>query len=263
MPALGFGTGIKLGDRAGLSLGEGGGYDPVVALGSKLFEYWDPDIPGQLTLNGSEVVTFASGKTGLAPTQATATARPTFNATALNGRAGLLYNSANSQQLTVGGVGSLPTGASTCEVWLVCSQTALAGVLGGKVAFSWGNGGVTGAYRSIGRVSAGTNRVNVVMGTGAADISVTGSVVDLSGGVFLIRARMEAAQILGYVNGMSEGASAGTLGGTATTRTRFGAYPNAGGAAFWDGYIGPTYVTDLLSGEEVGLLSYFQARYGF
>lgn len=253
--AVGIGIGVPTGGRS---------YDPVAALGTDLLEYWDPNIASLLTLNGSEVVTIASGKSGLAPTQGTSSARPTFNATALNGKAGMLFNSTNSQQLTVSAVGNLPTGSTPCWVWMICTQTALAATTGGKTGFAYGNGGAVGQYRSVGRVSSGSNRVNNVMGTGAADIAAAGTTIDLSGGVFLILAKMEASQVTNYVNGQADGSAAGTLGGTATTRTRFGAYPNTAGTAFWDGYIGETYVTNpLTSGKEADFLNYFKGRYGF
>lgn len=244
--------------------GEGvGAYDPVAALGTDLLEFWDVEKSAQLTFNGSEVVTWASGKSGLAPTQATSTKRPTYNATGLNGRPCLVFDNALAQELTVGAVGSLPTGATTCEVWLLGSQDMAAATVGGLVAFAWGNGGAVGAYRSVGRVSSGNNRVNAVMGTGAADVARAGSIVDMSG-VFLIRARMEASQVAAFLNGIDEGATAGVLGGTTTTRTRIGAYPNSGGSAHWKGKIAAIFVTNLLGSDKgVPLLSYFAARGGF
>lgn len=237
------------------------GYSPVAALGSDLLEFWDAEYASQLTLNGAEVVTWASGKSGLAPTQATAASRPTYNATGLNGRPCTVYDGA-AQQLTVSGVGNMPTGANTCEIWLLGSQDALAASSGGRVAFSYGNGGVVGQLRSVGRVSSGANRLNVVMGTGAADIMLTGTVVDMSG-TCLIRARMEASQILGTLNGTAEGATAGTLGGTPTTRTRIGAFASSGVIALWLGKISAIYVTNLLTpAQAIPLQAYFLARGG-
>lgn len=240
----------------------GGAYDPLVALDADLLEVWDALLlPDRLTLNGSEVVTWTSDKSGLAPTQATQTARPLYSATAFVGTPCIVTDGV-AQMLTAAGVGSMPVGANSCEIWVLGSQDTPGSDAVGRVVFGYGNGG-TAAYRDVsrGRVVSPSSHLRTRASNPTA--TLTGTDSDFTG-PFVSRSRIEAEIIRQWLNGIADGEIAIALAGTGTTRTRIGAFPNSAGANFWNGKIAAIYVTNLLSeAKGAALQSYLMQRAGF
>lgn len=220
-----------------------GRYDPIQELGADLLAFWDSEDAATITLTTTnKVFAWADRIGGYSPTQATDAARPVYNATGFNGRPCLSF--AGAQELTLTGVpAAIPTGADECEIWYLGSQDQSPTATNLIVPFAYGNGSSTGAYRQLGRVgSSGFNRARVYSGTGSALITASGSSSDMSGKVVL-RGRILATETIAELNGRQDGQVAGTLGGTGTTRLRFGAQASGTPSGFYVGTFNKLLIT--------------------
>lgn len=227
-------------------------------LGSKLFEAWDAEHGPGLTLASGAVTTWASVRSGLAPTQGTAAARPAFSPTGLNGRPEVTFDGAD--ELTVAGVGDLPIGTTPCEIWGLVRQPEPAASVVERTIFGYG-GNSAGFWRRVNRtVSGGVNRAVLQQGnTGSAPLARNDN-VDFSG-VHLFCARFSNS-IQTDVDGVAGAPVATGNPATTSTRTRFGARNDDAPTNFYIGGVNYLAVTQILVGQDRLDMIAFLARRG-
>ena len=68
-----------------------GAFSPL-SLGTSALAWWSADTLSSLALSGSSVITWIDRVAGLAPTQGTAGARPTYSATSFGGFPGVTFD---------------------------------------------------------------------------------------------------------------------------------------------------------------------------
>lgn len=252
-PELGLGMGL------GLGLGVYQSWNPINGLGSALLERWWAAATSTLTLSGSNVTTWASQISGLAPTQATSGFKPTWSATGLNGKPAVTFDGTDDY-LTIASLGNLPSGATGSEIWALVSQDALVADASVRVPFGYGNATAAARY-AVRRVVTSTNRAGSVTGDGATGQTLNNTTVDFSG-IHLVRARFEATQtLLSLDDGTASTLS--VVPNTATSRTTIGANATASLSGPWKGSIADLLVTSLLTtAQATQLAAYLKAEGG-
>ena len=246
--------------RGATTLREGGGVWTPAALGSKLLAWWNADRADLITLSGNQVTSWRDAVAGYDLAQAVAGARPIYSATGFNGFPAITFVVAEADELTLA-PSPLPSGAVPCEVWSVAQQNALVGDTASRAFISWGNT-TAGRRRQVGRaVTGGLIHARAIGGTGAANVTLDGTNVTLNSR-HVIRTRFAAELLSMWVDGISEGAVAMALGGTATDRVRVGSSPGAAASNSWDGPGREILVTDLTltPGEVAALDAYTLSR---
>lgn len=105
-------------------------------LGSAVVAWWDADDVATLTLSGSAVTDWASKAGGITASQGTSSARPSYSATARNGKPGVVFD--GGDRLAISSVAGFPTGSGASALAIVGQATNTSGV--NSIAFSWGSG---------------------------------------------------------------------------------------------------------------------------
>jgi hypothetical protein len=232
---------------------------PAGVLGPALLGFWDAERIDRLTLAGSAVAGWADSVGGHAAAQATAGARPEWQAAGFAGRPGIVFDGVDDY-LDLASV-PFPAGASPSEIWVLVRQDAATSGTGLRIAAAYG-GASSNNRRAITRtVVSSVNRARTDCGNGSASIMATDAAVDLSG-IHVMRGIFEAASVSVQVDGQAIGTPQAVAAATGTTRVRIGA---ATGSAnnFWHGAINAVLVTGLLTNEQAAwLLRYLKARGG-
>lgn len=214
-------------------------------LGASLIAWWCADDHGtsNMTDDGAGLISAWKDRVGGLSLTAAGSARPTWNATGLNGKpANIFDGSANALAGT--SLGSLPVSNAEGWIWASASQTAASGG-GVRVAFACG-GGSNGQNR---RVSASGALLSQ-----ASDGSITSSKsTPLWSGASIVAGHFDpvliTARVLG-ANGSPVAWSAATL----TTRMRMGASSATSAASFWQGPIRHVPITGALSTLQINQL---------
>lgn len=257
--------GVKpnLGASLGADLNNSRQYNPIVALGDDLLEYWDLVLaPNDLTLVDGKASAWKSGKSSLTPAQSTEASRPIYEHAGLNGGPCLAFDGI-ATRLNVSGVGSMPTGSEPCEIWIFGGQDAPVTNANPGYFFSYGASSASqsrGQSRSRQTTPLNRNALRGLAGNGSSDQSLIGS-ADFTG-PFVARLRIQVGKVQQWLNGVSDGEIANTLGGTATTRTTIGAWAASSWIQGCLGRIQAIYVTKILSGKDVALQNYGLERVG-
>lgn len=170
---------------------------------------------------------------------ATTTARPTWGATAFNGRAGVAGDGvANGLSLT--GVPTyLPTGAAPSEIWAVCQDTAS----GASVRVAGGYGvGATG--RSVRMNSSPSAMGAIGDAVGIVDAQFP------AGGFYIMGAIFTGTELLGRCNGRPFSSSAALVPATSTTRVRMFSNIGTSLASLWQGPIRHFLITRAMTAAQ-------------
>lgn len=220
------------------------GFTPL-DLGDALYDYWDAERPDTITQIAGVVSEWRSVKGGLAAVQATEAAKPIYSASSFNGRPGVTFD--GDAQLTVTGVGTLPTGATACEIWVVASMPTAGTVAGIMVPFTYG-GNAAGSYRRLYRNPvSNVNNMFMQMGTGGSAPLATNPTD--SSGTYMARAIFDATMRLD-IDGVAGTPVVTSAPATGTTRIRIGARNDDAPTNFYIGPVSLIAVTALLSAAQ-------------
>lgn len=231
------------------------GFTPA-DLGADLLANWDAEVASSLTLAGSNVTTWADTKNGYVATQGVSGSKPAYSATSLNNRPGLTHDGADDY-LEVASQ-PFPSGANPCEIWVLCSQTALAADTTTRIMASYGGSASTIRRAAERRVISGVNRAAGVVFSAVAS---NGNVV--FEGIHLIRVMVGATEASCVVDGVSPGAPTAAVPNTGTERFRIGAISNTSPGNYFQGVINSILITLPLSTDKAAALtSYLKARGG-
>jgi hypothetical protein len=193
-------------------------------LGVKLKGFWNTDDHGTalMTDDGAGVISSWKDRVASLNCTATTTQRPIWAATSFNSTfAGMTFDG-TANLMGSAGIGSLPSGATAGEVWVLCSQLVPGATTGAKHIAAYGLGG--GAGRIIYRVSSGgVNRVTFFDGTAA----LTDTVVDFSG-VTIVGGSWSGTTLAGRINGAASNPATAVIGSLATGTQRLCLATNAG-----------------------------------
>ena len=226
-------------------------------LGDALLGYWDAEDSASITLSGSNVTAWADRKGGYTPTQATVANQPTWSATAMNGRPGLVFDGVDDFLELTPAPASFPIGANPSEIWVLVNQAAPGTSAGLKTAIGYGS---TSAARQIARVDAsGTSRARAVIGYGANSANAIDTIVDFTGNHF-------ARAIYGPTSTSisADGASAISVIVTPNTtgiRLRIGAGAGDVIASYWSGSINCILITSSIGIDQSNqIMNYMKYR---
>ena len=237
-------------------------YDPLASLGSDLLAWWDADprywgTSGNIVNGPTRVSSWLDivGGFSLSNSDVTEGSRPLHSLTSFNGEPGVTFDGIDDT-LVAAQVFSLPTGASPCDVWVLCQQDATSGT---RVPFFYGGSGQPTSRHLKRALGSTPSRAQATIGDGGASaLSVTGTLVDFFGR-HVVRAQFGGTTTELTVSGTDEG-SVAIVPGTATTVTRMGAQ-NSGAINFWQGQIAAVLVTNPLSADTAaGLQSWLNLR---
>jgi hypothetical protein len=221
------------------------------------YALWDAEEDTSITLVGSKASAFVDlTANAYSLGQGTDANRPTYSATSFNGRPGLTFDKAGPNFMSRTGLGSLPTGATACEIWIICDQTLAAADTALGVIFDYGSS-PNGLRRVERAVVSAVNRARTVIGNGAGSNTVTNSNTAFSGRQ-AVRARIGAAATQVDVSGTA-GASSAVTPNTAAGNILLGRA--TGGSAPFAGVINAVIVTPALTGDdETAMLAWAAAR---
>jgi hypothetical protein len=229
-------------------------------LGTGLYDLWDAERAGDLSLSGAAVTAWTSAKNGYSAAQSTGASRPAYSATSFNGRPGVTFDGADDE-LTYAGVGVFPTGASPCEIWVLADQAAMPpGSTAARIVFGLG-ATATAQRRSLQRaVVSSANVAQLEVGNGAGANTASGPGV--FSGRTILRAISGATTARVDQNGVA-GTAAAVVPNIGTTRTRIGATTANTAANFFQGVVSLIAVTELLSDLQAGqMLAFLKTRGG-
>jgi hypothetical protein len=229
------------------------------SLGSKLLYWLDAEAAGTLTLSGSLVNEWRDRKGANVPlTQGTSGFKPSYSATALQGRPAVIFDGADDY-LQSGSVASfIPSGTSPIEMWSLAEDTGLA-VNTTKCIAALSSASAT--RRAIIRRNTAPHTAGLIVGngTGAAQAYSASAVSD---GIKAYRAIFANNDQKLFVNDLTTPAL--TLTGVmqaSSNRLVVGAQSSA--ASFWQGPINTILFTAPLSNEEAAhLMNYIKTRGG-
>jgi hypothetical protein len=185
----------------------------------------------------------------------TLTARPAYSATSFNGRPGVTFDGTNDA-LSFAGV-PYPAAANPCEIWVACSQDAVAT---SRTVFGYGN--VPNTSRLIGcRLPLGNPpwTPNLNTGTGAAAPNTDGP--PTFSGIHILRAEFGATQSRLSMDGVA-GTPTAAVPATVTTKSTIGGRPQAAVVAFFQGVINCILITSPLTNVQAASLRAYLARRG-
>lgn len=228
-------------------------------LETKLCAWWSAKRADLITLSGSAVTSWADVVGGYALTQGTSANRPTYSATAVNGRPGITFDGTNDylESSDAGLMGAVPTGAEAGEIWVICRNDADAsdGLTRRAVAYGGNSNNTSRSARRT--VISGADRLQGSVGTGAAAADRNQNLADFSERR-VIRIKANGTDLQAYADGQLDLASAvAAVPSTDTTRFRAGAATNDTPAGYWKGVIEDIFITTLLTDREAAkLLAY-------
>lgn len=214
-------------------------------LGSSLLGYFDA---ANISQAAGALTSWPDAITGIVPTQATGSAKPSFSPTGLNGGPCVTFDGVDDC-LTVASV-PYPSGAVPCELWVLADQQALVADATARYAFSYGDAVTTGRW--VGRtVASGNNLATCRHGNGATSVILNASSAIPLDGRHVICAGIAATSCSIAVDGGAP-TSAALVPATATARTRLGAHSQSSAASFHQGPIGIIAVTTPISTTPAG-----------
>lgn len=249
----------------GLGIGMGGG-DPYAALRAlyptlpvQTFKaFWDAERADLITQAAGAVSNWTDVTGNAYALSQSGAGKPIYSATSFNSRPGVTFAKASSQFLNRTGMGSLPSGATPCEIWILCDQTLAAADTALGVIFDYGNS--TNAYRRVDRtVVSAVNRARAITGSGAGVTIVNNATADFSGKQ-VVRAIISATATQVDVSGTA-GAGSAVVPATSSGNIIMGR--SNGGSAPFEGVINAVLVTsDLGAADAAALLAYLKTRGG-
>ena len=221
-------------------------------LGVSLIAWWDADDLATITLEETTRVTVWTDKaSGFAPDQDTGLpARPIYSATGFNGHPCITFDGIN-HHLSLENTGPLPIGAAPCEIWALVDQTALVADTIVRCVFAYGDS-ANGGRRLSRNVVTGVNRGRASTGTGAAQVNVTDTAIDLSGR-HVMRARYDGTTTSIAVDA-GAAVSAAAVPATLTTWCRIASNDGDPSGLRWQGSIAAILVTELLTTDQATAL---------
>lgn len=228
-------------------------YDPITALGTDLIEMWDASRADTvLALTDATYTGAVHSWTGLVTganlAQSTPNLKPIYSSTGLSGTPCLTFNG-TSQYLKctdAAFLALLPTAATPCEIWVLCSQDAAAADATTRHAVGYSASSAING-RSLARIPVSSvNRARVYTGTGAAATVATDTNVDLSG-VHVMRGIFGATASSIDVDGNT--AVSATVTPVTSTPALFmvGSIPALAASNWWQGKISTIILTKPLS----------------
>jgi hypothetical protein len=244
-------------------LGGGAAFHPL-QLGAKLLLWYDFEQLDRLIINGSNEITQLLPAVGSGSLTSSAGKYPLYSATGYNGRPAALFDGTDDT-LTVANIGSLPSGAVDCEVFITEQNNALVGDTGGDTAFGWGGVTAQTSLRLNRAVTSGVIRRTVGVGTNAGNPFV--AVEPITAGV----PHVAIGRIEGGVPRFSLGVDRSALVSDTTSpapaigtaRIRISGSTAASPTSFWQGPINSIMVTSPLSDtERSNVIAYCYARAG-
>lgn len=245
------------------ALRQGGGVVPwtPIDLGSSLYDMWDAELAGTLTLSGAVVDAWNSVKNGYLTNQTLSASKPVYSATGFNGRPGIVFDG-QDDYLNFEGVGVLPTGAAPCEIWALMDQPLPSStVTTGLIICYGGTAGSSRRRLTRGVPSGDVNRVQVGVGDGTTEVTRSNLNVEFSGR-HVVRGIVSGTTAKVVVDGVDD-VTANVVPATGTTRTRIGTNTAASPAGFVQGTISLIAVTTLLSTDQAAqMLAYLKSRGG-
>lgn len=229
-------------------------------LGGSLVAWWDAEVPSSLTLSGGSVSAWLDQVAGYSAVQAVGGSKPTFSSTSFNGRPGITFDGVDDYlELTPLPV-AFPIGASPVEFWAVLDQLALPADTGDRVVASYGDTTTATGRRMSRTVSTGTNRGQVLIGSGGGSTGAMNTAVDLSGR-HVMRGIVGASASQCDVDG-AVGTPSAVVPAAGSVRLRIGS-SNGGatGGSFMNGRISTLFFTSLLGAADAALtLAYCNRR---
>lgn len=215
-------------------------------------EAWDRKRLETITLvSGSAISAWASLK-GLSAAQGVGAARPLL----LGGHPAF---DGLDDELSATGVGGLPVGSASGEIWLLVNQKTLATDTAGRRLFGYG-GATNPGSRQINRaVVSGVNRASINVGDGTNTITVTDTHVDFSGRHFVRVLVTPTATSIGVDGGRLT--TAAVVPNTGSVRTRLGANTAATASQFANADIDLIVCTDAeLTGPDLSKMTAYFAK---
>lgn len=232
-----------------------------LSLGAKLKGYLDAEKASSLSIVSGAVQTWVDTVAGASFTQATATARPAYNATGLNNRPCVTSDGVDDYLRAP--THPYPSGATPCEIWILANYLGADTGSGGK--YFWVEGGTANTSRQIARTNVSNqNRFRGTAGNGTATVNATTPAGSITG-IHVLRVIFEATQVSVQVDGgaITTAALGGTMNVVAANTTLFGdAYQTA--ALLGNASLNAVIVTDLLgSGADyANMLTFLKTRGG-
>lgn len=235
-------------------------FDYQTVLGSNLIEAWDAN-RGDTILETSDqtyanvVSSWLGIVTGANLAQSTPLLKPTYDPVGLAGGPCITFDGVQ-QYLNCtdsGLMALLPTGATPCEIWVLCSQDIAAADSTTRHVVGYAASSVING-RSLARLPvSAVNRARIYTGTGAAASVATDTHVDFSG-VHVLRGVWGATQSTVDVDG--SGAVAVSVVPVTSTPTLFrvGAIPALAASNWWSGKVAAVILTKPLTTDQAAAL---------
>lgn len=219
----------------------GAGAFTLATLGAAAIADWSADDHGtaNMTDDGAGAISAWADRLGGVSVTAATTARPTYGATAFNGKPGLTFDGTANCMVTTA-LGSIPTGANPSYIFAVLDTANVALTMR---PLGWG-AGVSGQDRRLTLSTA--HLFQVSDGTTAmADASASAVGKSLLTGLF------DGALLRGFVNGQPFSIPPVSLvPATGSTRLRIGASAAVSPASFFQGVIRRVVITGALSAAQ-------------
>ena len=222
------------------------------ALGSDLIAWWDSS--SGVVLSGASVTSWTDKVGSLAPAQGTAANQPQFSATSFSGKPGITFDGTNDN-LTVTGVGSLPTGTAQVDMHAVVD--AAAADASSRRLFGYGAGSDAQSCGLFRRVTNSQNFAAVYASNGTAAVPANAPVV--LAGRSAIAGFIRADGVQSWHDGQYS-AVTDVVPSVSTTRIVIGCNMSFS-AAFWQGGVRDILVTAPLNyGRRDAMLNFIQSR---
>lgn len=243
---LGLGLGL------GLTPSDGGGYNPVTALGSDLLGYWEANRFDLITQSGGLVSSWKDVVSGADALQAGGSAKPGYSPTGFNGAPCLTFDGVDDFLICTDPVllALLPIGATPVEMWGLTQQDALAADATVRRLFAYGGENINARY-SAHSGNGSQNVFNSFAGDGSA---VAGSNASGFLGRSVTRSVFSANQVQSILNA-SIGTATPVVPATVATRIRLGASSAASPGGYWQGSDAVLIFTKSLSTDKATALA--------
>lgn len=215
-------------------------------LDTSLLGWFSADNSDLIAREDDAVSSWADTVGGYELSQAGETAHPLYSADGFGGSPGI-YTDGVDDQLTLASV-PFPVGDEPCEIWAIVDQQSAAGEAGSRTIFMYG-GTSNFTARKLERVVSGSfNRVQAVVGTGAASQTIRNDDVDFLG-PHVVRAIFDAEATSIQID-ESEAASVAAAMDTGSARTRLAARTGNTADQFAKIGVRDIIVTGLLDAEQ-------------
>lgn len=224
-------------------------------LGASLIAWWDAG--SGVTESGGAVSAWADSVGALTVAQGTAGNKPTYSATSFRGAPGITFDGTDDY-LSVNSTGSLPSGNSAREAWVLVQQTALVADATDRRVISWGSTNSVARTEVFRRVQSSNNVVAGFVGTGSGSVGAFGP--NGFDDYRSARVVVTTAAISAYMNGVA-GTPNSVTSNTTTARTTIGASTALSG--FWQGQIAAILVTGALTIDQAKYLTAYLTRRAF